>query len=245
MDWLVRHGAVVMVFLGGLIAAIGAFAAERRASARHAETQKRIWSIVILVGALIGGAGTYWAGYQQDQISAYLSGSDSYGYLTLGPQTGTSIQFIFQQVGDAPFYDVMLDVHDATKFKELWLKKGFPPEALDPNSKWQGSVPTSDGMELQRQTLTAIPVGNLGPGQARIVWTAPVPESEEQHYSISIFARNGLIVQDLLLHRTGEGWAWATKVWRTSIQVKNGKQDRQALYEMVTPSFPRDRIHWQ
>jgi hypothetical protein len=212
MDWFIRHGAVVTIFLGGLVAAFGAFAAERRAFTPSTERQKRIWPLVILVGAFIGMAGTYWAGYQQDQISAYLSGSDSYGYLTVGPQESTSIQFILQEVGDAPFYDVFIDVHDMTKFNELWLKKGLPPQALDPNNKWQGSVPTDVLMELQRQTVTTIPVGNVGPGQARMVWSAPVPASEDQHYGISIFARNGLIAQELLLHRTADGWAWATKV---------------------------------
>ena len=245
MDWIFRHGSSFMIFLGGLIAAVGAFFAERRASAPRHERRKKTWPIVILAGALIGALGTTLAGYQQDQLSAFLSGDDSYGYLMVGPQTSTSIEYILVQRGDAPFYDVMIDVHDITKFNDLWRKKGFPEQALNPKSGWQGSIPTDDSMELQRETLTSIAVGNVGPEQARVVWTAPVPQTEDQRYSISIWARNGLITQELLLHRSGTGWAWATKVWRTSPQVKNGKEWKQPLEEIVSPDFPRDKIDWK
>jgi hypothetical protein len=246
MDWILRHGASLMIFAGGLIAAVGAFFAERRATNPPSERPRHTWPAVILAGALIGGFGTYWGGYQQDQLSGFLLGADSYGYLSVGPQTSKAIDYLLVEGGNTPFYDVTIDIEDVTKWRDLWLKRGLPAKALDPNNGWKddGSISTDDLMEIYNETRASIPVGNVGPGQVRSVWTTPPPTTDDEKYSISIWSRNGLITQELLLHRMGTGWTWATKVWRTSPQVKNGKQSKQSLEEIIRPDFPRKEVDW-
>ena len=240
MDWFVRHGAIVLIFIGGAAATIGAFFAERRADSQTTRRHKGVWPMVILAGAIIGVIGTYWGGYQQDRIAEYLSGGDSFGYLSLGFETSKSIEYVFVQHGDVPLYDTLINVHDITKANKMRAEKNLPlwfswePSQISPKAE--------DVIKIDAETNTAITVGNVNPGEIRRVWTAPVPQSDEQRYSVSIWARNGFIKQELLLHRVGRGWTEAMRVWRVS---PSNDQSRQLLHEFISRDFPKDKLDWR
>jgi len=162
------------------------------------------------------------------------------------PITSKSIQFVFVERGDTPLYDVLADATDVTKWNKLWLAKGWPAGALDPKSGWSdssGLIKADDIWELHRSTTTSMNIGNIGPGAVRFVWEAPVPESDDQRYGFSIWARNGLVTEQLLMHRTSSGWVSAWRVERA--HVENGKQRTRKLDEYITPGFPAERIVWQ
>lgn len=244
MNWLTHHGALLLIFVGGLISALGSFFAARIPNKSAQRKRMPTLTVWILLGAVIGICGTYWAGYQQDQLASYLSGGDSYGVVSMGPLTEHEFAYLFQNRGNQPLYDVYVDIRDITKWKTLWLANGFPAEALDPKSHWQSSdIPTDKTLEMLRQVTTTIPVGNVAPGQLRQVWSTSAPPVADQEYSISIFARNGLVSQTLLIHRNQNGWTWASKSWRTPISSKDGWW-KIPLDETVLKDFPKDRITW-
>jgi hypothetical protein len=203
---------------------------------------------MILFGTLVSGVGALWAGYGQDKILDYLSGGDSYGYFMPGLATSKSVQMVFVAYGDAPLYDVVGDASDVTKYKKLWLEKGLPPEALDPKSGWSdstGKITPDQFMEIHRAISTNFQLGNIPPGTLRTAWEIPLPEVEDQRYAFSIWARNGLVTEQLLMHRTPSGFISAWHVERTSPQVKNGTQPSEKLEEYAQPGFPREQLVWK
>jgi hypothetical protein len=247
INWILRHGATVLIFLGGGIAAFAAFVSERRASGQREQRRKGFWPMLILAGAIVGGVGALWGGYQQDRLFDYLSGGDSYGFLMPGPVTSKSIQFSLVERGDSPLYDVSIDMSDVTKWRKSWLDKGWPPQALDPNSNWSdttGAIPIDQIMDLKRATSTSVFIGNVAPNTVRFAVEVPVPDSDDQRYGFSIWARNGLIHQQILMHRISSGWVAAWKVERTSPQVKDGKQWTEKLEEYTMPGFPSELVKW-
>jgi hypothetical protein len=247
MNWVLRHGATFLIFGGGMLATLAAFVVDRRARGEREKRRIARWPMVILFGTIISGVGALWAGFGQDQLLDYLSGGDSYGFFMPGLATSKSIQFVFVAHGEAPLYDVIADASDVTKYRTLWVEKGLPPEALEPKSTWtdsSGKITTDQLLEIQREISTNISLGNIAPGTIRPAWEAPIPQMDDQRYAFSIWARNGLITEQLLMHRTASGMAWAWHVERTSAQVKNGKQSHETLVEYAQPGFPAEKIIW-
>jgi|ERR1022692_4154070 hypothetical protein len=244
IDWLSLHGATLLIFAGGVLATVAAFVAERRATTKTVERRKGFWPSLIAVGAVVGITGSVWAGYQQDRIGEYLTGGDGYGQLNVGVETSSSIRYFFSHSGELPLYDVSLDIRDATKANKLALAKG-----LNPNYTYSGSIskPTpvlEDIISIESEVVAHVTLGNVGPSSTIAAWVGPIPESDDQRYDVSIWSRNGYFTQEVLLHRIGSGWSWATKVWRTDRTSMNGIPKKSALTEFVSSDFPREKVDW-
>ena len=211
--WFLHHGAIILIFSGGFLAAIAAFVSERRASGQRVLRRKGVWPLLILLGTLVAASGALWAGYGQDRLFDYLSGGDSYGFVAPVPPTGNSIPLIFALEGRSttPLYDVTMDVIDVTKLEAEWPKRGLPSA-----KEGQLSIEQWDHhWRLQRDTRTSLNLGNITPHSARFVCELPVPPSDvkDQRYDFAIWARNGFFSERLLMHRTGvSDWVWAWRV---------------------------------
>jgi hypothetical protein len=243
IGWFLQHGATVLIALGGILAAVSAFISERRTSEQRELGKKGFWPTLILLGTVIAVSGALWAGYGQDMLFDYLSGGDSYGFVTPVPQTGTTIPLIFTESGKTPLYDVSVDLIDVTKNKVEMAQQGIPsPEA---QSQRQMSVQEwSRFWKIWHDTRTSINLGNITPGSAHIMTEVPVPASDvnDQRYEFAIWARNGFFSEQLLMHRLDSGWVWAWRVERTSPEVNHGKPEK--IDEQVMTGFPPDKLEW-
>lgn len=197
---------------------------------------------MIFIGAVIAGIGSLWAGYGQDRVIDYLSGGDSYGFFVPLPVTSKSLQFTFNQHGDTPLYDVLADAIDVTKWKKLTSESGLFPQGPKSEGVLRGAQ-LDKFWEIYRQTRTTLNIGNVGPGAARVAWEAPIPDSDDQRYEFAIWARNGLVTEKLLMHRSSSGWVWAWRLERTLPQVNGGKPVK--LDEELLPGFPPDKLTWK
>jgi hypothetical protein len=241
MDWVLRHGATVLIVVGGVCAAYSAFKAERLATGEREKRRVGPWPLRILIGAVIESVGALWAGIHQDPLLDYLSGGDSYRIFIPLAVTTKSLQFLFVQHGDAPLYDVLADAVDVTKWRKLSSERGLGSSDLQLRKVL--TIPeTQELWELSRQTRTTVNIGNVGPGANRLAWEAQVPESDDQRYEFAMWARNGLVDEVLLLHRNSSGWIWAWRLERTLPQVNKGKPRK--LDEQIMPGFPADKLIW-
>jgi hypothetical protein len=243
VDWFLRHGATVLIFGGGVYTAFAALKAERLASGEREKRRVGPWPRRIFLGAVVGGFGALWAGYGQDRLFDYLSGADSYGFFTPGPVTSKSVEFIFVEKGGTPLYDVLVDAVDITRWRKMSSEKGLFPAGAQSEGVLRGAE-LDAYWELYRETRANLNIGNVAPGTSRFAWEAPAPESDDQEYQFSIWARNGLVTEKLLMHRASDGLMWAWRVERTSPQVKSGRQGAQRLEEYTMPGFPPEKLIW-
>jgi len=240
-QWFSAHGATVLIFVGGGLAAISAFVSERRASGQRELRRKGRWPTLILVGALIGGFGALWAGYGQDRLFDYISGGDSYILFIPMPLPDSSLKFLVMQQGKSPAYDVMVDVIDVTKWQDGLRAEGFPSGKdvpTHPMTPQEWNV----YWKVLRTTRTTLNLGNITPGASRVAWEAPAPSSDDQHYDFRIWARNGVFSEQVFMHRNSLGWVWAWRLERTSPQV-GGRP--QKIDEQIVQGFPKEKLPWK
>lgn len=239
IEWLIHHGATVLIFLGGGFSAFSAFISERRASGVREARRKGFWPFLILVGAMVGGFGALWAGYGQDKLLDYLSGGDSYGFLVPLPPTNNSVPFLFVQHGESPLYDVVIEATDVTKWQQLSRERSLVP-AVTPSEEHLTTDQWDRLWKSQQETKTTLTIGNVGPNENKLAWEAPIPKSDDEHYEFAIWARNGLFTEQVLMHQNSTGWTWAWRLERTPIEMKNGKP--QKLDKQIMPDFPHDKL---
>jgi hypothetical protein len=121
-------------------------------------------------------------------IAASVTGGDSYCYLTLSHLGPNNAIIVIVHQGNYPLYDVSIRMVDLDKYEEVSRK--FP------NS-------TFESLKLSE---TNIPVGNLSPGQARLMHSMQTSTADKFRHNIFISARNGMFTELLRFAKVEGVW---------------------------------------
>src|SRR4051812_17380458 len=241
-QWFVNHGSTILIFVGGGIATMAAFVSERKATGQRERRRKSFWPLLILIGAVISGTGSLWAGWFKDKVLDYLSGVDSYLVFIPSSSTDKSLSFlVLHQGGDTPVYDVVADLIDTTERQA----KSRTILRLEPNSQTISNQMTQEQWtqlwDMMKRTAMTLTLGNVTPGSARIACEVPLPQSDDHEYDFAIWTRNGFFSEQVAVHRTPvSGWIWAWRLEKTLTYLKNAKPRKIA--EQVSPGFPTEKL---
>ena len=153
--------------------------------------------------------------------------------------SGSGLKFTLVHEGKYPVYDVTLDIRDVTRFLEL----GPPAISITAQSP---AVQVDALLAREKLISTTISVGNVSAGGALIPWDAPIPNGDLQNYHVTIFARNGVVEEEILLRRTKEGnFTQAIRVFKSP--GTPGAPPTEFLKEVVPAEFRNyypDAIPW-
>ncbi len=216
---------MVLVLLGGILSAVGAFVATMRqnqekaqSASQRAEFEKDLRQKSEEIAEL------------NKQIAANVTGGDSYCYLFVSQpgEKSNSSGLILMNEGKYPVYDISVKIDDVEHLVEIAKNELMNSEEA---TSW-----TQTTALLSRASKVFRP-GNLGPNQATELGELQLPTGDKQSYNIYIIARNSYVVQTIRFRRINGTWKRAEK-----IQV-NGK----VLRETIQPDFPlneKGQVQW-
>lgn len=188
-SWITLYCAPALGLLGAGIAAIGVFYTENG---------------VTLFGALVAALSSLISTVKQselgeklqeaneklirqaEEISAIVTGGDSFAYFTLSPSSANQALLTVIHQGKYPLYEVTADMVDLS----------FPLLPVFP-----------------QPGRTQISIGIMPASSAKPIRSFQLPSDREtQGYNIFFCARNGFWHQLLRCRKVNSGWAFATKV---------------------------------
>lgn len=194
---------------------------------------------LILIAAILGAIGAFWAGVQRAQssrdlkkkndeitelnrkIANLVTGGDSFSYFQIADlEPGSSAGYLMAvHQGEYPIYEVKARIVDLQKMEQ---KKGA-------NFTIQ-SVLADD---------IHIPIGNMPAGAASMLGPFNLGTGEKRDFNIFFSARTGFHTQLLRMRRIDGIWRQAT-----CVRVKDGTTEKIA-FEKIDPEFPADAIDWK
>lgn len=140
----------------------------------------------------------------------HITGGDSYCYAEpqLSRPTYYPIQWMVRNAGDYPMYQVAVRIDDLSS-REIFL-----PGAIHMDSK-------------------DVVLGDIPCKVARHFDWSHVGQTESRHFTLTFEARNGILIQDLIIRRiNGElGFAY---------RLKKNDEKLTVIKEIVPANFPRD-----
>jgi hypothetical protein len=188
---------------------------------------------LIFLGGILAIVGALWGAVEQARdsynLEAVTTGGEGYCYLQYIMNTSSALKFAAMSNSELPVYDVKFEINDLTRWHEI--------QTEDPN--FSADVRNPDNIfAWDKQTKVELPLGNFGPHEVRFVWDAPLPKAELQTYHVSIWARNGLLEQEILLHK-GENGQYVTAVRMWKREPSSGKPKIEMLSEGASDEFKK------
>jgi hypothetical protein len=189
-------------------------------------------AIVVLTGALLVAAGSFWAAYRQstfntalnakneqiiqlqnDQVKA-ITGGDSFAWLAfqVAAADGSAVN------ANSMPEDLMLIPMVVHQGKHPLYDVSVRINDVDPDKRFDA-----------QNAMRTYPLGNLSPGTATSTNIRLGHRGKDLAFNIFFSARNGMWVQFLRMPWEGNGWARASKVVKGT----------EVLYREVSPNFPR------
>lgn len=229
--------AAIIPFIGGVLSAGSEiFVGKKRSKARLKRNLIIIGSLLSISGALLGALVQ---GRDSYELWAYSTGAQDYCYLFYGVASSNALKFGLAHEGKYPVYDVVLDIVDTTRFAEL----GPPAVVITGKSP---AAQVEEMLARWKQVSTSIAVGTVHPGGIGFLWDAPIPKNDLQIYNVTIWARNGIVGEEILLRRTKEGnFVQAVRVFKKPNEP--GAAPTEFLKEDVPTEFRNyypDAIPW-
>jgi hypothetical protein len=230
-SWLTWGLVLVALFpfVGGLMSILSeVLLGQKRRFARRKRN-------LILTGGILGIVGALWGAVEQARdtfrLEAISTGGEAYCYLQYELNTSSTMKFVAINSSEYPVYDVTFEVKDLTRWQEIQSQDpNFPVDATNPDNIFAWA----------KQTTTQLPLGNFRPREVRWVWDAPLPKVELQTYYVSIWARNGFLEEEILLHSGENGReATAARLWRRVPDGAGGKTKAEMLFEGASDEFKK------
>jgi hypothetical protein len=188
--------AAIIPFIGGILSAGSEiFVGKKWSKARLKRNLIIVGSLLSISGALLGALVQRRDSYE---LWAYSTGADDYCYLWYMVASSSALKFNLLHEGKYPVYEVTLEIIDTTRRLELG-----PPVVVITDKSPAAEVEQVLGRE--KQVSTSISVGTVHTGGVGLIWDAPIPKSDLQKYHLTIWARNGVVEEEILLRRTNEG----------------------------------------
>jgi len=210
--------AAFLIFLGGLISAVGALIAAKEAIDDKLAIEKKNEEIITL---------TKENAKLSKEALDQITGGESWTYLTIGVRTTKGIPNEFgiscNVVGSNPLYDVTIEI------SELTHKTNLPTNSTELKSIFLKDL----------GTLTK----SLYPDMIGIL-KLPNDKSRIEYLS-RLKMRNGVVNQHLIFVKKENGhWTMATKVYRFK-QADNNAFKKEDLYTLIDEDFTdKDNIKW-
>ena len=201
----------ILVFIGALFAAVGAFAVASQPDDATDATLRRLFACVILLGAILGAVGGWGMRAHEselriqfesnlrsrtEELLSTVTGGDGYCTITfLRPFTDRS-RAVAVNRGSAPLYDVTVRIADLDRI----------PEADRNHGMW-----FDDFMATQ----VVLDIGNM-PCDVMFFLPGPWDFSGDvrRRYRMFFGARNGSWIEDLTLLRGEGNWTYTMTVSR-------------------------------
>lgn len=208
----------IIIFIGVALTAVGGLIAAWQAKKDSKLLEEKNQKIIELTekNALL-----------TEQALNEITGGDSWAFLRSGLQTANGIMnqkslFNLNLQGQYPIYDVTLDI------SEIEYDRNLPTKAYTLNSVFSKQIGTVT------KTIYSEPLW---------MWTPPKGKKEVE-YLIKMKARNGEVVQHLILILKPDNfWSVATKVFRFNSN-KEGGFAKENLLEQKDSDFPNQDVQW-
>jgi hypothetical protein len=188
--------AAIIPFIGGVLSAGSEIlVGKKRSKARLKRNLIIVGSLLSISGALLGALVQ---GRDNYELWAYSTGADDYCYLWYMFASSSALKFSLVHEGKYPVYDVVVNIWDTTRFMEI-------RPTVDVISGNSPAAQVEQALARQKEVSTSISVGTVHTGGVGFIWDAPIPKNDLQNYHVTIWARNGVVEEEILLRRTKEG----------------------------------------
>lgn len=150
-----------------------------------------------------------------------ITGGDSYCFLGFAnlEMGDRPFRFVVHK-GTYPLYDVQAQIVDLDKADE-WGKSG--------------STSYDDFMK----SMEILKIGDLSPGQSLMLGRWNLKDAGNiKKYNVFIYAKNGSIVQNIVLKKINGYWKLANRAFTEA------NHKRKILYEKIDPALSKDDIGW-
>lgn len=190
---------------------------------------------LILVAAILGAIGAYWAATQQaalarelqakteevvklnERIAGLVTGGDSFCYFDVSISSSDQEVILLSAVhqGTYPVYDIHARIVDLEmlrqKIHNLTIRNVFEGD-------------------------TFINIGPMPVGSAALLGDLNLRQYTKKDLNIFFSSRNQFYQQQLRLRKIADKWTWAIRV-----STYNG----QVLLEKIEPEFPKSELDWK